>query len=124
LLDVPRRAFRYLSKAKKENANDGKTDTERLKLPIFKPVLDKGSRHKWEFYYRGIKRISASIADESFLARVDNGERFGRGDTLDVDLEIGKQLDEKLHVLVNKSYKIIHVYDIHRREEQGDLLKD
>ncbi len=109
LLDVPRRSFRFISKAKKEPANDGKPVTERLELPIFKPVLEKSKGHKWEFYYRGIKRISATITDENFLERVNQGERFGRGDTLDVDLEIVKQLDEKLKVLVNKSYKIICV---------------
>jgi hypothetical protein len=52
---------------------------------------------------------------------VNNGERFGRGDTLVADLEIIKELDAKLGVLVNKSYKIIRVYDIHRRQEQASL---
>jgi hypothetical protein len=122
MLDVPRRSFRYVSKVKKENT-DGQAAIERLKLPIFKAVLDKSKGHKWEFYYRGIKRIPATIADESFLARVDGGERFGRGDTLDVELEIIKQFDEKLGVFVNKSYKIARVHGIHRREEQSEFLK-
>lgn len=118
LLEVPRRSFGYVSKTKKEITDDAPKTTERLELPIFKPVLENSKGHKWEFYYRGIKRISATIADENFLERVNGGERFGRGDTLIVDLEIVKQLDEKLKVLVNKSYKIIRVYDIHRRQEQ------
>jgi hypothetical protein len=121
LLDVPRRAFRHLSTVVKEAADNEQKATERLELPIFKPVLDKSKGHKWEFYYRGIKRISAAITDENFLERVNNGERFGRGDTLVADLEIIKELDAKLGVLVNKSYKIIRVYDIHRRQEQASL---
>ena len=123
LLDVPRRSFRYISKAIKETTDNGQPVTERLALPIFKPVLDKSKGFKWEFYYRGIKRISAAITDENFLERVNNGERFGRGDTLDADLEIVKELDQNLGVLVNKSYKIIRVYDIQRRQEQTSFPK-
>ncbi len=118
LLDVPRRAFGYISKAKKEPVENEPKSTERLELPIFKAVLDKSKGHKWEFYYRGIKKISAAIADEAFLDRVNNGERFGRGDTLDADLEIAKEFDVNLGVLVNRSYKVLRVYTIQRREEQ------
>jgi len=121
LLDVPRRSFRDISKTKKETADSRQPVTERLELPIFKPVLDKSKGYKWEFYYRGIKKISAAITDENFLERVNNGERFGRGDTLDADLEIVKELDPKLGVLVNKSYKIICVHGIQRRDEQQAL---
>jgi hypothetical protein len=121
MLDVPRRSFHYVSKLKKETVDGGQTTTERLELPIFKAVLDKSKGNKWEFYYRGIKRIRATITDENFLARVDSGERFGRGDTLDVELEIVKQLDDKLKVFVNKTYKVIRVLTIHRREEQSEF---
>jgi len=119
LLDVPRRSFPLLGKAKKDSADNEQKATERLELPIFKPVLEKSIGHKWQFYYRGIKRISAAITDENFLERVNQGERFGRGDTLDVELEIVKEIDDKLKILVNKSYKIIRVYDISRRQEQS-----
>lgn len=118
---MARRLFRYVSKTRKGTADNEQKAIERLELPIFKPVLDKSKGHKWEFYYRGIKKISAAITDENFLERVNNGERFGRGDTLIADLEIVKELDQKLGVLVNKSYKIIRVYDIQRRQEQQAL---
>lgn len=116
LLEIQKDSFGYLSAPTKEMADSAHKEIEQLHLPIFKVVFDAG--YKWEFFYRGAKKIAATIADEDFLKRVEKGERFGRGDTLIVDLEIVKKPDEKSHILINKSYKITRVYDIQRRAEQ------
>lgn len=41
--------------------------------------------NKWEFH-DGQSRLSAAIKDEEFLARINNGEPFAKGDMLLVDL--------------------------------------
>jgi hypothetical protein len=120
LLDVPRRSFRELGQSNQNKETDEQKTYERLNLPIFKVVFDKG--YKWKFYYRGITKISATIADEKFIQSVKHGDvDFGSGDTLDVDLEITKGFDKKLNALVHKSYKILKVHGVQRRPKQEPL---
>ncbi len=118
LLQVPRRHFRHLTTQASEIRETEQKVKERTTLPIFKAVF--GAGYKWEFYYRGIK-IPATIVDASFMERVNKGERFGRGDTLDVELEILKKFDNGVQAFVNKAYKILVVHRIQRRPEQMEL---
>ena len=49
--------------------------------------LDWELKKKWDFYYLGNK-ISSKIKDDIFAERIDKGERFGKGDTLIVEMEV------------------------------------
>lgn len=84
---------------------------EEAVLSIVKIVFEK--TRVWEFVYKGIK-ISALITDNGFWDQVDN-MRFGKGDTLRVDLEIAKVYDEEIHCFVNKFYRVLKV----RKHEPG-----
>jgi len=44
------------------------------------------------FFYAG-NRISASIGDVAFFKLIDGGERFAKGESLVVDLEIHQLFD-------------------------------
>lgn len=59
----------------------------RMALIIEAAVFKDGN--KWRFH-DGQTQFFADIADEAFLGRVANGEQFGRGDMLVVDLEISQ----------------------------------
>lgn len=48
-------------------------------LAVVSPVFEEG--RKWRFT-DGLREFNADIQDEAFIARVDAGERFGKGDVL------------------------------------------
>ena len=98
---------------------DTKKSEEEATLTIFKVVFEKG--YKWAFVYRGIK-ISASITDESFFQKIDEGVKFSKGDRLLVDLEIIKVFDKTIQAYVNKEYKIVKVTQHVPRGNQTKLF--
>jgi len=85
---------------------------------IFKIVFDDKS--KWDFIYRGNK-INAKILDDMFYDKVDKGEKFSKGDSLEVDLEITQYFEESVNVFLNRSYTITKVHQHRPREKQLNL---
>ena len=58
-----------------------------MALILVAPVFQDGN--KWRFCDgSGSTSFSAAIEDEAFIARVNNGERFGKGDVLTVEMRI------------------------------------
>ncbi|MCK0510925.1 hypothetical protein [Aromatoleum buckelii] len=57
----------------------------RMTLILVAPVFQDGN--KWRFS-DGATTFSAAILDEAFLERVNGGERFGKGDALEVEMLI------------------------------------
>jgi len=82
--------------------------------------LDLEFKKKWDFYYLGNK-ISAKIADNVFGEKIDKGERFGKGDTFEVRMEIKQQYDDSVNAYINKSYTVIEVVKHIDRPAQGKL---
>ena len=78
-------------------------DTKIGMLNIVRLSFDKSL--KWEFYYDGNK-ITAKINDADFIDKIDSGESFAKGDSLEVELEILKEFDQTVNTYINKSYKI------------------
>ncbi len=66
-----------------------KVSTRRVRLEIKEP--DFAGTSKWKLYYNG-KAISVGMQDDTFIAQVKAGEKFGAKDELDVDLEIRRGL--------------------------------
>jgi hypothetical protein len=87
-------------------------------LHIFKIVFDEN--YKWQFFYEGNK-ISATIEDKGFMKRIDQGEKFSKGDSLICDLEIQQIFDSSINTYVNKYYRVLRVLEHKPRPEQGDL---
>ncbi len=84
--------------------------------------LDYELKKKWDFYYSGNK-ISAKIEDLNnlFREKIDNGEKFAKGDSLEVEMEIKQQFDETVNAFINKSYKVIEILSHKERPTQGKL---
>lgn len=118
IVSIPRKSFGSLSKQRGQSETKEQRLKERATLQIFKAVFDAG--YKWDFLYKGF-RIPASITDANFQMRVASGEKFGRGDALDVDLEIVRVFDEGLQAYVNKAYSVLMVHGIINRPSQGSL---
>ncbi|MEX2411807.1 MAG: hypothetical protein WD607_10660 [Candidatus Paceibacterota bacterium] len=90
----------------------------RTSISLFKIVFDK--KYVWEFIYKGNK-ISAKIDDNNFFKKIDSGEKFAKGDVIEVELEILQEYDESVNTYVNKKYGINKVYDHIPRSEQQNL---
>jgi hypothetical protein len=91
-------------------------NTVRMTVLIVAAVFQEGN--KWRLS-DGAGTFNAVILDGDFLAGVDHGERFGKGDALDVDLRI-VQTRTGLRVSVERS-----VVKVHRHitpQEQFGLL--
>ncbi|HVT30339.1 MAG TPA: hypothetical protein VHE81_20180 [Lacipirellulaceae bacterium] len=121
LVDVPRKAFKTIAERSVKKKTEKKSPkTERTELRVFKVVFE-GEAPKWDFYYNGIK-ITASLLDSEFMDRVTNrGERFGRGDCLDVDLEIVREFDPSIQTHVNRAYNVRKVYRHRPRAQQKEF---
>jgi len=88
-------------------------------LRVHKVVFDTTS--KWGFIYNGNK-ISAKITDSKFQEKVQRGGRFGKGDILEVLMEIHQEFDEAVGVFINKSYIIAKVINHMPKPEQIGLF--
>jgi hypothetical protein len=88
-------------------------------LRVHKVVFDTTS--KWGFIYKGNK-ISAKITDANFHEKVQRGGRFGKGDILEVLMEIHQEFDEAVGVFINKSYIIAKVLNHMPKPEQIGLF--
>lgn len=92
-------------------------------LHIVKPSFMSGL--KWDFIFKG-ERISAYLKDKSFTNRIDDGERFGKGDRLVVELRIVQVWDRSLDTFVNRSYEILRVvkHESRPQHRQANLEDD
>ncbi|MHB1694238.1 MAG: hypothetical protein ACYCUW_10235, partial [bacterium] len=79
-------------------------DEAGIQIIITRLPLDGNKFRKWEFSFNG-NRISASMKDEEFLRKMEEGnESFKVGDKLVVDLKIKQILNAKLSVFENTGY--------------------
>lgn len=77
--------------------------------------FEKGSR--WQFMYNGFK-ISIIVKDDALMKKIDEGERFGKGDAIRVKLRRIQRYNKEYKAYENKSYKIIEFIEhvIHKEE--------
>lgn len=76
----------------------------------------------WNFIYDG-SGIKATIKDQDFIKRINDGERFGQGDALEVELLIEQEWAEKLNTYIRSGkYEVLKVYDIVRRQKEKKLF--
>lgn len=117
---VGRAKFAELSYQDKfdEIPKDEEITRKRHLLHVFKVVFD--DKYKWDFIYKGSK-ISANIIDTFFFEKIDQGEKFSKGDILDVDLQIIKKYDPSVNTWIIKEYKVLKVFKHIPRNEQQTL---
>ena len=59
-----------------------------------------------QFIYNGFK-IQMIVKDDALMKKIDEGERFGKGDAIHVKMKIVKRYNATYKAYENKSYKII-----------------
>lgn len=87
-----------------------------MALILVAPVFQDGN--KWRFSDGG-NTFSAAILDEGFINRVNNGERFGKGDVLQVELSI-KQTRTGSRITVDR--QVLRVLEHREAGQQQPLL--
>lgn len=66
--------------------------------------FERGSR--WQFMYNGFK-ISMIVKDGALMQKIDEGERFGKGDAIKVKLRRVQKYNKDYRAYENKSYRIV-----------------
>lgn len=121
LIRVERDEFKYLSQKSEEVLEGEKNIVVAATLNIIRPSFDE--KLKSDFYYKGNK-ISVKIKDKNFQKRIDNGEKFAKGDTLEVEMEIRQIFIPAVNTYVNKSYKVNRIINHIGRNEQSKMNFD
>lgn len=81
--------------------------------------FEKGSR--WQFMYNGFK-IPIIVKDDALMQKIEDGERFGKGDSVQVKLRIVQKYNRDYKTYENKSYKILEFYEHIVPPKQKDLF--
>lgn len=91
-------------------------NTVKMALILEAAVFKDGN--KWRFS-DGTTSFSADIADQEFLQQVENGERFGKGDVLNVEMLIAQT---RTGQKITTQRTVIKVLDHRPRQEQKGLF--
>lgn len=118
MFEAKREEFRPMALTTSVPQAQTKSIIQDASLYIIKPSFERNL--KWDVVFAG-NRISVSMEDEAFLNRIDKGERFAKGDILEVDFQIDQTLDPNINTYINKGYRIVKVKDHSLGIEQGNL---
>jgi hypothetical protein len=89
----------------KENIPDEKAEIKNdVVLTITKLSFERGGQ--WQFLYNGFK-IPLTVKDDALMKIINDGARFGKGDSIRVDLQINQKYVPEYNGYENKSYRIV-----------------
>lgn len=88
-------------------------------LTIIALNFEPGSR--WQFIYNGFK-IPMIVKDDALMKKINEGERFGKGDAIRVKMRIVKRYNPTYKAYENKSYKIVEFIEHIEAPKQPDLF--
>lgn len=89
------------------------------KLTIIGLNFEPGSR--WQFIYNGFK-IQMIVKDDALMKKIDEGERFGKGDSIRVKMKITKRYNPTYNAYENKSYRIVEFIDHILAPKQNNIF--
>lgn len=105
-INFPREEFHELihkSFESDEMLPPDKTVEEPAMLTIISMSFESG--YQWQFLYKGFK-IPVRIKEGPLITIIDNGERFGKGDMIEVVLEITQKYNPCYKAYENVKFKI------------------
>lgn len=98
---------------------DERVDVVDALLTIIGLNFEPGSR--WQFIYEGFK-IQMIVKDDALMQKIDEGERFGKGDAIRVKMRIVKKFNHVYNAYENKSYKIVEFIEHIEAPKQEKLF--
>lgn len=93
--------------------------TERANLTIVSLSFESGN--SWQFMFSGFK-ISVRVKDNVLMDLIDRGERFGKGDSIEVELEIVQRYNPSYRAYENRTYRILKFYKHNEAPEELNLF--
>ncbi len=102
------RDYAYDDFENEEDVPDERIDETDATLVIVALNFEKGGR--WQFMYDGFK-IPIVVKDDALMQKIDEGERFGKGDSIRVKLRKVQKYNKEYRAYENKAYKIIEFYE-------------
>lgn len=96
-------------------------NTEEVDATLYLSSINFSAGKKWTFIYNGV-RIFMVVKDDALMARIDAGEKFGKGDAIRVRLRITKRFNKDFNCYENKAYKIVKFYEHLSASEDGRLF--
>lgn len=105
---------------KEENIPDERIEEVDAILTIVALNFESGSR--WQFIYKGFK-IPVIVKDDALMKKIDEGERFGKGDAIRVRMRIIKRYNPTYKAYENKSYKIVEFMEHIQVPSQGEIFQ-
>jgi hypothetical protein len=124
LAQIPKESFEAMSRpAGTITGEERKVVKENVWVQATKLSFEVGV--PWELVYDGNK-IKAKVTDEQFYKRIEANERFAKGDTFCVRLQVTQRYDKSSQAYLNKagSYEILSVLEHKEAPIQGDLFSD
>lgn len=88
-------------------------------LTIIALNFESGSR--WQFIYNGFK-IQMIVKDDALMKKIDEGDRFGKGDAIRVKMKIVKRYNPTYKAYENKSYKIVEFIEHIEAPKQPNIF--
>lgn len=104
-----------------DNIPNEKIIDEDTTLVIVGLNFEPGAR--WQFMYNGFK-ISMIVKDDALMQKINEGERFGKGDAIKVKLRRIQRYNKNYRTYENKSYKIIEFYEHVIPQKPLDMFKN
>lgn len=98
-----------------------KTIIEDARLAILSMSFESG--YTWQFMYKGFK-IPIRVKEGALMTIIDNGERFGKGDVIDVRLEILQRYNPSYRAYENIRFKIVEFYSHTNTIEDSSLFDE
>lgn len=97
-----------------------KVFTETANLTIVSLSFEAGN--SWAFMYNGFK-IYVRVKDNILMDLIDQGERFGKGDSIEVELEVTQKYNPSYRAYENKSYRILKFFRHNEAPTQGIMFE-
>jgi hypothetical protein len=123
ILQANKDEFKYILADSIYSKKEDKDKDEEVDLLVKKPDLSPKNSNNvhWDFIYKG-RKITAQIEDESFIKKVLDGQKFGRGDSLRANVKIHYKLDSSLGTYLESKFTVTRIIKINERLLGGDQL--
>jgi hypothetical protein len=107
-LSIERKGFARLAAQSEDFTEETPSQvlTKRAGLKIISIAFENDLKSR--FLYQGV-RIAANITDLDFYVRIDDGETFQKGDSLEVEMSIGRVWNPSFNGFIDKNYEISKV---------------
>ena len=97
------------------------TSEEDATLVIVSLNFEKGSQ--WTFIHKGL-RFRMTVKDDALMEQIEKGMQFGKGDAIEVKLQVRKRYNPEYRVYEISSRKITEFHRLIKRDYKDPIAID